>query len=156
MTDIDDVADYIVLRLAAANECCNLLKLQKLLYYCQAWNLAFFNTPLFNGKFQAWVHGPVARRIYDRFSMEKSLYSQVGEADIRSAFNIKNIPDADKTHIDNVLEVYARYSGTQLEIMTHQEAPWQEARENVRPSERCEEEIKEESMRKYYAARLNN
>jgi uncharacterized phage-associated protein len=35
----------------------NVLKLHKILYYCQAWSLAFGRGPLFPGSnFQAWVH----------------------------------------------------------------------------------------------------
>ncbi len=44
------------------------LKLQKLIYYAQAWSLALFKTSLFNEDLQAWVHGPVAPSIYRRFS----------------------------------------------------------------------------------------
>ena len=41
------------------------LKLQKLLFYCQAYHLAYFKEPLFDEDFEAWVHGPVCRIIYD-------------------------------------------------------------------------------------------
>ena len=40
------------------------LKLQKLLYYAQAWHLAFFGAPLFDEDFEAWVHGPVVPRVF--------------------------------------------------------------------------------------------
>lgn len=35
------------------------LKLQKLVYYAQAWHLALHDTPLFEDDFEAWVHGSV-------------------------------------------------------------------------------------------------
>ena len=41
------------------------LKLQKLLYYMQALHLAYFDQPLVNDDFQAWLHGPVSRILYD-------------------------------------------------------------------------------------------
>jgi uncharacterized phage-associated protein len=37
------------------------LKLQKLLYYTQAWYLAFTGQPLFSESIEAWVHGPFPR-----------------------------------------------------------------------------------------------
>ena len=33
------------------------LKLQKLLYYAQAWYLALYDVPLFDDPIEAWVHG---------------------------------------------------------------------------------------------------
>ena len=35
------------------------LKLQKLVYYSQAWFLGIYQKPLFSDKIEAWVHGPV-------------------------------------------------------------------------------------------------
>ena len=43
------------------------LKLQKLLYYAQAYFLAKKDTPLFEEDFLAWEHGPVIRKIYDKY-----------------------------------------------------------------------------------------
>ena len=39
------------------------LKLQKLLYYAQAWHLAHTNAPLFNKEIKAWTHGPVVTTV---------------------------------------------------------------------------------------------
>ena len=43
------------------------LKLQKLVYYAQAWYLALHGKRLFPAEFQAWVHGPVCHSLYQRF-----------------------------------------------------------------------------------------
>lgn len=154
MTSIDNVCDYIIVRLAEAEECSNLLKIQKLLYYSQAWNVAFSSAPLFDGKFEAWIHGPVNKEIYYRFLDTKSLYSQVTEVDILRDFNPTHIPEKDKIHINNVLEVYAGLSGTQLEELTHNEDPWTHARKGYRSSQRCNVVISEDLMGKYYSARI--
>ena len=154
MATINDTCDYITIRLAEAQECSNLLKVQKLLYYCQAWSLAFFGNPLFDGKFQAWIHGPVNREIYDRFNQTKSLYSQITDADIQPDFLVSNLSKSEVDHINNVLDVYAAYTGSQLESMTHNEEPWLEARKGFRPSQRCFREIDENLMQKHYSDRL--
>lgn len=60
----------------------------------------------------------------------------------------------EKDHIDWILENFAKFDGTQLEHMTHHEEPWIEARGSVLPAARCEKEINEEAMRRYYASRL--
>ena len=34
------------------------LKLQKLVYYAQGYHLAYFGTPLFSNRMEAWQYGP--------------------------------------------------------------------------------------------------
>lgn len=151
---LDDAADYIILKTTEGGVSLNLLKLQKLVYYSQAWHLALYERPLFNGRFQAWVHGPVSRELYDRYKATKSLYSPVTSEDIRSGFNPDQLTDEGKHHIDEVLEVYAKYSGSQLEDLTHRETPWIQARKGFPPSARCENEIDENVMKTYYASQI--
>lgn len=153
-TTLNDACDYIISRIRQAGGELNLLKLQKLLYYVQAWHLAFYGRALFPGRFQAWVHGPVSREVYDRFRATKMLYSIVSDADITPGFDERRIPDADRHHINTILETYAPYSAIQLEEMTHLEEPWIKARGNTAPSERCETLIDEQTMATYYASRL--
>lgn len=150
MIDRNDVCDYIIVKVKEAGVGLNHLKLQKLMYYVQAWNLAFRRTALFEGKFQAWVHGPVNREIYDRFAPKKSLYSEIQDCDARLDFDPESLDEGVRLHIDAVLEAYADFSGSQLEEMTHREPPWIEAREGYRPSQRCEVVIDENRMRDYY------
>ncbi|MES1173555.1 MAG: type II toxin-antitoxin system antitoxin SocA domain-containing protein, partial [Myxococcales bacterium] len=56
---VHDVCDYTIVKCSDAGEPLSALKLQKLVYYAQAWYLAFAGVPLFHGTFEAWVHGPV-------------------------------------------------------------------------------------------------
>jgi uncharacterized phage-associated protein len=153
---IHDACDYIIVKLDEAGEHLSHLKLQKLLYFVQAWHLAINKAPLFNGKFQAWVHGPVNRQIYDRFKDVKSLYSGVTVADIRPGFNIDALDRACKLHIDGVLDVYAPFSGSELEDLTHQEEPWIEARKGYSAAQRCEAELNEETMASFYRKRFES
>ncbi len=154
MTPIFDVCDYIVVMLDEARTPLNSLKLHKLMYYCQAWSLAFDRGRLFEGDFQAWVHGPVARPVYDRF-ISKSMYSPVLREDIRPDFDPQKLESSDRALIDAVLEQYATLTGDQLEEMTHQEDPWKHAREGLRATARSERIISDESMKKYYGSRLS-
>jgi uncharacterized phage-associated protein len=149
---INDVCDYLILRVNEAGYL-NVLKLQKLLYYVQAWWLAIENKRCFKGGFQAWVHGPVSRKIYDRFK-DKSMYSRVRSTDIRADFDPDAVPKPMRKHIARVLEAYGEYTDDQLEELTHDERPWQEARDGYAPRDRCEAVISEITMRDYYAARL--
>ena len=156
MLDINQVCDYIIFRLKSEDEAqLSHLKLQKLLYYVQSWNLAFYSKPLFSGKFQAWIHGPVNRVIYDRFKDSKFIYSPINLSDIINPNITELISHENKSHIDVVLEVYAPFTDTDLEIKTHEEEPWLEARNGYVASERCEVELNENTMHRYYNARLH-
>ena len=155
MAELNDVADYIIARVKSeGNESLSTLKLQKLMYYCQAWHLAFKGNPLFDGKFQAWIHGPVNRRIYDRFKDTKAMFSEIEIADIITPEPQKKLSANEIRAIDIVLDTYLKYSDIQLEISTHQEDPWIEARGGLSPTARCENDISEDTMKAYYGARI--
>lgn len=151
---LNDVCDYVIFRVCNGGSSLTELKLQKLLYYVQAWHLAFFGEPLFVQRFQAWVHGPVCRAIYDRFGATKSLYSTVTLEDIHPEFKPASVAEQHRAHIDSVLEVYAGFTGTQLEEMTHQEGPWIAARRGYGDAQRCEIEIDEQLMRQHYTEKF--
>lgn len=152
--NVQDVCDYIIVKLNGADAYLNVLKLHKLLYYVQAWHLAFGRGRLFNNAFQAWVHGPVCRIIYDRFKDSKSMYSPVRLRDVRDDFSPDDIPRAAKRHIDTILEAYADFTDDQLEEMTHRERPWIEARDGIDPKDRSEIQISDDVMRDFYSRRL--
>ncbi len=154
MHDRNEVCDYIIHRVLDAEAGLNHLKLQKLLYYVQAWYLAFTKQTLFVGGFQAWVHGPVNRDIYNRFSVTKSLYSEIDVTDCTLGFVPETLSEDARLHVDSVLDVYAGFTGDQLEQLTHQELPWTEARKGCQPYERCERLISEKTMAEYYGARV--
>lgn len=148
--NINDIADYIILRLTSEEDVSLVnLKLQKLLYYVQAWSLGINGSTMFEGKFQAWVHGPVNRTIYDRF-YHKSLYGFIDREDVMNPVVMESLAETDIEFIDYILENYAGYNGTQLEKMTHEELPWREARGNIALTSRCTTEISEESMKTFY------
>lgn len=155
MADIHDVTDYVICRLADGGVHVNQLKLQKLLYYIQAWHLAHHGRPLVSGRFQAWVHGPVNRDVFNRYRGTKMLYSTMGREDVRAGFNSDMVfQREERAFIDAVLDVYAPLSGDQLEALTHREDPWMLARSGRSPDDRCEQEIDQEIMSSYYRARL--
>lgn len=70
-----DVAEYILERHAAnaraagyrgdMHEKMSTMKLQRLVYFAQGWNLAFVGTPLFDEKIEAWASGPVVRELWE-------------------------------------------------------------------------------------------
>ena len=69
MVTVFDVSKYIVDELGEIST----WKLQKLVYYCQAWSLVWDERPLFGSSIEAWANGPPACR--DLYSLHKGQYS---------------------------------------------------------------------------------
>ena len=57
---IFDIANWFLHKVT-----CDQKKLQKLCYYAQAWHLAMYGSELCTASFEAWVHGPVNRMLWD-------------------------------------------------------------------------------------------
>ena len=145
------IADYFILKVdREAGDHMTHLKLQKLIYYAQAWHLAMFDKALFNNKIEAWLHGPVCREIYERFRHRS--WNPILATSIISASSAIN--DETRTFLDEVWEVYGQYSATKLEKMTHEEAPWLEARNGIQPDKPSQTLIDEKSMHDYYVMRM--
>lgn len=118
MANADDVAAYILQRLDGS---CSTMKLQKLLYYCQGWSLAWDEVPLFADEIEAWANGPV---VYNIFTKHRGRFS-VSEWDRGDP---ANLTASERETVDAVVDHYATYSGRQLADMSHEERPWIEAR----------------------------
>ena len=153
---ITQISDYVIFRIKSEEDGdLSALKHQKLLYYIQAWHLAFYGKRAFEGTFQAWIHGPVNREIYELYRDKKYLYSEMTLEDIINIDEITTINSELRIHIDTILDTYAKFSATQLELMTHDEDPWIEARKGYKSNQRCETIISDERMKEYYASRLS-
>lgn len=116
------------------------LKLQKLLYYAQAWHLALYDNPMFDERIEAWVHGPAVPPIYGAFKGYEwqPIAPQNGNLDL---------PNGPKSHIDDVILAYGDFSAYQFERMMHQEDPWIKARKGLAPDEPSQNEILHEDMK---------
>ncbi|MES2199841.1 MAG: type II toxin-antitoxin system antitoxin SocA domain-containing protein [Chlamydiota bacterium] len=120
-------------------------KLQKLIYYSQAWSLVWDELPLFKEKILAWANGPVVKELYQ---LHKGLFL-VKEL---SKGNSNNLSKGQKDTIDHVLKAYGDKSAQWLSDLTHREMPWIEARHDLKPGERGEVEIQLSTMDEYYSS----
>jgi uncharacterized phage-associated protein len=133
-------------------------KLQKLLYYVEAWNLVHLSDPLLFEDFQAWVHGPVLPSLYHELKEYKfnDLKVVAEEFDSPSQLILKIIENNKITHekldlIYAVLDRYGSLNSLQLEMLSHSERPWLEAREGFPPHVSCKNIIPKEKMKEYYS-----
>lgn len=142
------VADNILSSAAEYGDPITNLKLQKLLYYAQAWHLALHDKPLFDERIEAWVHGPAVPPVYGAFKA-------MGWQPIVPPPIIVDVSDAVKSHVREVLEAYGGLSAYQLELLTHQEYPWQNARRGLAPDEPSNNIISQDDMKAFYRAVMN-
>lgn len=134
------------------------LKLQKLLYYVQAFHLAYFDGyPLIEDEFEAWLHGPVSKKVYDKVRDFAVLYNDIeftGDGEGIIATVKHRLSSEQLTLIDDVLKEYSTLTGTQLENLTHSEAPWINARKECGFGDACRVIIPKTEMASYYKGQL--
>ena len=134
------------------------LKLQKILYYIQGLHLAYFEAPLIDDDFQAWLHGPVSRKLYDHVKGHSILYSEVEyvkTAEQNPSEVLEDILTQDQMELVNeVIDEYSKLTSSQLENLTHSELPWQEARQGYSAADRCEVVISKETMQTFYKSQI--
>ena len=126
------------------------LKLQKLLYFAQGFSYAFYDKALFNDDFEAWVHGPVSKTLYNEF---KGFGWQ--ELTITNPVVVKKRLDELFTKeqievLESVWDTYGEYGADQLEALTHTEKPWLEQRKGLGKFQSSTRKISKETMKRYY------
>ncbi|MFA6494921.1 MAG: type II toxin-antitoxin system antitoxin SocA domain-containing protein [Candidatus Paceibacterota bacterium] len=124
-------------------------KLQKLVYYAQAWSLVLNDRKLFSEPIEAWVHGPAVRSLYIQY---KKFGFEPIEEDIKQSS--LNISGKAKELLDAVWKLYGKMDARYLEMLTHSEKPWQDARAGLQSSENSEKEISLKTMKEYYSEKL--
>ena len=162
MVNIFDMAKYSILRLLQNGNSITPLKLQKILYYLQAWFLVYFKKErLFEEQPEAWVNGPVYRDVYEAYR-DKGIYSQLALDDIGvteenvprvlgDLHQSMNLSDEKWALIEQVLTHYGSMSQDRLVFLTHSQLPWNEARRGVPPFEYSNQKISFKSMYDYYS-----
>lgn len=142
MASVHDVAAYILEKQPSMST----WKLQKLVYYSQAWHLVWEERPLFAERIEAWANGPVAPDLYakHRGKFEVSGWNRWGKA--------SNVRAGEAKTIDIILNTYGNLTGRQLSHITHNESPWLDARGDIGPTVRSNAEIPRDSMQAFYGA----
>lgn len=152
-TTIEHVAQWFLCLSPMSNK-----KLQKLCYYTYCWFIVFFNDVelitkentsdikvLCSDRFQAWIHGPVSPQLYQR-------YKEYGWQDIPQATHKTDIPPELESLLQQVWDAYGSFTADELEIISHNEKPWQNARKGIRKGEACSNEISDYDILQYYSS----
>ena len=141
MANVFDVAKYILEKQGPITT----MKLQKLVYYSQAWSLVWDEKRLFNEKIEAWACGPVVRELYEE---HRGVFLISG----LEKGSIDNLKPEEQETINAVLQTYGDKSAQWLSDLTHMEQPWAEARKGIPSGQNCEEEITLSSLEEYYGS----
>ena len=126
------------------------MKLQKLCYYAQGFNLAINNKNLFDNDFEAWQHGPVIIELYHEYKTWG--WKQI-DKDIDESIKEDNPNENDL--LLEVVSYFGSYDGSTLSVMTHKEAPWREARGNLADNEASRNLISKESINTYFKRQVS-
>lgn len=155
MIDVKDAARYLLSlfkedadkRVVGGDDIADIsnLKLQKLLYYCQAYSYGLTGKPMFSEQIEAWVYGPVVPSVYQEYKKYES--RNIPLSDIEQF----SLPDdsTDSAIIKLVKEQKGQYSAIALKDMTHKETPWIEAFAICK-----NQPIEAETMREYFREKL--
>jgi uncharacterized phage-associated protein len=138
-----DVARYILSKYKILSA----MKLQKLLYYSQAWSMVWDETVLFDADFQAWANGPVLPSIYD---IHRGQF-EVTEDQFKDG-NLEQLTETIVDTIECVLSVYGDKTAQWLSNLTHEEDPWLNARGDTPPMERSSSIISKGDIHQYYSS----
>lgn len=143
-----DIANYFLCKAKKTGIAVTNLKLQKLVYYAQAWHLTFYDEPLMKGtEFEAWIHGPAIRDLWDK-------YKTYGYKPIDEQVACPELDGRTAQFLEKIVEAYFDKDAYAMELMTHEEDPWILARRGYADDERCSNTISEESMKTYFRSRL--
>lgn len=135
-----DVAECILRKLGPTPG----MKLQKLVYYCQAWSLVWEDRTICDDRIEAWPNGPAIPRLFEVHRGKYMVETVSG--------NPSRLSPADVETVEAVLKFYGDKSSQWLSDVTLQEDPCKTARKPLLPGERGSEEITLASMAEYYGS----
>ncbi len=149
-TKLQSVANYFLYVANRSGMSINNKKLQKLVYYAQAWHLVLCNDSLFEDQIEAWVNGPVVKDLWSQYNVHYT-----GPIPAAQVMEPSLTPEV-KRVLDEVWQVYGKFDADYLVELVHSESPWLKAREGLDENLPSRREITIESMREYYALVLED
>jgi len=140
-----DIARYFLCRVdREAGDTISPLKLQKLVYYAQAWSLVFRNEPLFFQDIEAWVYGPAIHDVWHE-------YKDYHYRDIPAPEELIEFAKDEIEVLEEVWDTYGELSARYLQELTHSETPWRNARKDLEPAQQSNNIISHSDMKAFYS-----
>lgn len=117
------------------------LKLQKILYFVEAYCLSVKDRSIFNEPIVAWEYGPVVLDVYYAFKKNGSDLI-FPDKDYKI-----NLSEEDQDITKAVWEDFSKFSASRLVTMTHRHKPWIDAYQGGKTKGA---EISREKIKEYY------
>ncbi|OJJ24846.1 hypothetical protein BI308_14775 [Roseofilum reptotaenium AO1-A] len=143
-----DIADNLIYLANQKNYFVNNSKIQKLVYYAQAWYLGIHKIPLFKEDFEAWTNGPVIPVLYEEY--KKFEWQPIVKK------TPHEIPRVVMDFLDIVTKKYLIFDCYELEQMIRKEPPWDLARGDLLWDAPSNAIIKKEWIKEYYISRVES
>jgi len=143
-TSAQIIADYFLWLSNESGSFLSNLKLQKLLYYAQGWHLGLGKGRLFKDQMQAWVHGPAIPAIYVR-------YKKFSFNPISVSVTKPELPPETEGFLREFARVFFPLDAFYLELATHKESPWINARGSLPADASCKKPISETDMLHHFS-----
>lgn len=143
----ENVANYLIFLASQENqekerEGITNLKLQKILYFAQAYCLSKLGKPLFDEKLEAWELGPVVPEVYRKFNRN-------GRSPILIKEDKSTLTEDDKVILKKIWDAFGGYSAGRLVDIVHAHTPWKEASASKNKT------ISYNALKDYYGPLLN-
>lgn len=146
------IADWILSKINNnSGDTISPLKLQKLLYYCQAWHYTIFSEKLFDERIEAWAHGPVVPSQYKRFAFMRC-YDPINLSKVSITPASFEPNSRTESLLNEVMDIYLEHTAGYLEQLTHKEMPWKKTRGDLEPYAASNKEITLDLMKEYYSS----
>lgn len=120
--------------------------LQRLIYYIQVWNIAYFKHQLINELPIANVNGPYYKSV--GFNSKNKLSTLMGK-------DFLELTDNQLELIDEVLKKYSTLDEFSLVLLAQRDLPWNITRGNIGPLTSCDEIISFDIIYDFYSKYKN-
>ncbi len=122
-------------------------RLQKLLYYAQAWSLVVRQSEMFPETVEAWRDGPVIKDVYEAMPEEAHENRQLELGMFKGDYAL----DAEESKfVRSVWTAYKHLSANGLADRTHEEDPWKDARGDLDEDAHSNAVISVEAIAAYF------
>ena len=122
-----DIARYVIFYCDKYGHPISNLKLQKILYFIQAYFLFETNKPCFSDVIEAWDYCHIVPSVYKEYRIYGS--SNIPCTDDGSEF--RYIKDDDYDSLNRILAEVSKNTESQLAYITRHQSPWIDARKSV-------------------------
>lgn len=123
MLNAIDIANFFVdLANSDSDDCMTNLRVNKLIYFAQAWSLVRRDMPLFSEEIQAWTYGPVVPSVYHAFKD----YGRERIQNVHGEYSPDIFSSEELELLIDIAQYYGKFTSPALVDITHSDnSPWQ-------------------------------